>query len=299
LSSASAPGRCVTLWLAASCAPFNRRVFGASISIARTLIAASKRGNREPPWGQNGDNRTVSRGEKCRPCDVQLHWQPRHRWKPGLWDSCAEAFNAPWFRHYQERKCMRLGTAIKCVVVALASLGVACGGGAPTAPTPTIAQIAGNWSYASRVASVVGTDCSASTIRSFLMGGGITPATGQLQITQAAGAITATSLTAPDLFSAPASCTHQGTVDAQTMDLRAQFCSIAAFGLHGRLRPVSNFGGGGCNRELRVQSLVIRTTVASGGMTGTITETWQVFNTAGTQIDQMTFNSDFNATRTP
>ena len=160
-----------------------------------------------------------------------------------------------------------------------------CGGskGSPTAPTPSIAQVAGVWSVVNTVSAVTGGECFAALFQTTI--GGVTR--GTMQVTQSGASVTATFTS----DSTGASCSYQGTAGGSSIALNLVSCT--ASDIFAAFCPNST-----ARRDVRLQTGGINATVSGSSANGTGAETYNVF-VAGTNsgVGALIVNSTFSATR--
>jgi hypothetical protein len=171
---------------------------------------------------------------------------------------------------------------MKVLAVILACLAVSCGSSSDAPTSPSIAQVAGVWRGTSRVSSVSGGECFATTFQS-LVGGSTTASAA---VTQSGSALNVT-ITDP---STGANCVYTGTAGASAIQLTVVSCSASdSIGAH---------CASGALRDIRLQTASINATVSGTSMTGTEAETFNV-NVGGTStaVGTLTLTSAFAVTR--
>jgi hypothetical protein len=157
----------------------------------------------------------------------------------------------------------------------------ACGGkSTPTAPTPTIVQVAGLWGYTARLTSASGGECVGQF---FQAATGVTD-TGTWQVTQ-----TGASLTARSTDSFGGTCDYTGTAGSSSIVLNASRCDVSR-----AILTCLN----GARRELEIITEAINANVAGSSATGTSVQTWNVY-IANTRVGVgvMALNGTLSATR--
>ena len=160
----------------------------------------------------------------------------------------------------------------------------ACGGDTPAAPTaPVIAQIAGVWRGTGTTASVAGGECFAAAFQATVGSQG--PIT--VAITQAGSTVNAT-LTSDSNGN---NYVYSGAVGQSAVSLTGSSCS--ACNLIGARCPT-----GTAVRDIKLQTLSVTGTVNGTSLTGTQSETFNIFS-AGTSsaVGTLTLVSSFALTR--
>jgi hypothetical protein len=161
-------------------------------------------------------------------------------------------------------------------VLALAAAG--CGSSSDATTAPSVAQVAGVWRGTTRVSTVSGGECFASSMQLFV---GSTR-TASAAVTQTGSSLSVT-ITDPDRGF---SCVYTGTSGASAIQLTATSCA----GFDSTRAPC----GTGALRDLRLQTSSITATVSGTSMTGTEVDT-SVVNVSGTTtpVGTLTITSDF------
>ena len=174
---------------------------------------------------------------------------------------------------------------MKRVLILVAIVAVsACGSDSSSvAPTPTIAQIAGVWRGTARTASTSGGECFAATFASTVGGSG--PIT--VAVSQSGASVGATVTSDAN----GGNYTYSGSVGQSAISLTGSSCSACNFiGAH---CPSST-----ATRDIKLQTLSVSGTVSGSVMTGTQSETYNVF-VAGTTtaVGTLVLSSTFTVTR--
>ena len=177
---------------------------------------------------------------------------------------------------------MNLGKAglLIIYVVCLASCG---SDSSPAAPTPTTAQVAGVWRGTSRIASISGGECFATALQTSVGAG--SPIT--VAATQSGSSVSATLTTDAD----GGNYTYSGTVGQSAVSLTGSACS--ACNTIGARCPTST-----ALRDLKIQTASVTGTVSGATLTGSETETYNLFNAGtATAVGTYTVTSSFTLTR--
>jgi hypothetical protein len=170
----------------------------------------------------------------------------------------------------------------RALLLVLAFAAASCGSSSDATTAPSIAQLAGVWRGTTRVSTVTGGECFASSMQLFV---GSTR-TASAAVTQTGSTLNVT-ITDPDRGY---SCVYTGTAGASAIQLTATSCS--AFDSIGA--PCAT----GALRDLRLQTSIINATVSGTSMTGTEVDTSSV-NVSGTTspVGTLTITSDFAVTK--
>ena len=143
------------------------------------------------------------------------------------------------------------------------AIASACGSDSPSAPSqPAVAQVGGVWRGNFTTVSVTGGECFAGVLQSTI--GGADAATASL--TQTGSSVNAT----VTVTSTGSNYTYSGAVGQSALTLNGSNCS--ACNVIGATCP-----NGIARRDLKIQTLAITGTVIGNTITGTESETYNVF----------------------
>ncbi len=172
------------------------------------------------------------------------------------------------------------------VVVGLAVLGLHCGGDStsPTTPsTPTIAQVAGDWTGTTTLTSVIGGECVGTVFQTML---GL-PFPFTAAVTQTGSTLSAT----VTLDITATTCSYSGTAGSNTVTLNVTSCEVG-----GSFRRLPCAGG--VVRDMQLIGGSITGTVSGNTVSGTLAEMWNIFvGPTSVSVEPLTLNSTFSISR--
>lgn len=172
---------------------------------------------------------------------------------------------------------------MKRLILALTLLSAGCGSSDPASPSaPATAQLGGVWRGTTRVSTVSGGECFASTFQTLVGSSKATSAA----VTQSGASL---SVVVTD-SSTGASCTYSGTTGASAVVLTLTSCTASD--------TIGARCTSGAVRDIRLLTSSINATASGTTMTGTEAETYNV-NVSGTStgVGTLTITSAFTVTK--